>query len=129
MRHAARIDARSTRQQADLAEANYQTALLDLRRQMNIPPDSPIELAGDLAALRWKTAHQAALEEDDRVALRNELGRFEGRVLLAPIARGNLQIHWPEANTLIRRGVTDPAGGVPDYNARVTVEKIGSVKS
>ena len=40
------------------------------------------------------------------------------------MARGNLQIHWPEGNVIIRRGITDPAGGVPDYNARVAVEKI-----
>ncbi len=62
------------------------------------------------------------LTNHDRVALTNELGRFEGRVFLAPIARGNLQVHWPEANHLIRRGVTDSLGGVPDYNAVVVVE-------
>ncbi|MEY2429150.1 MAG: hypothetical protein QOJ40_2035 [Verrucomicrobiota bacterium] len=64
------------------------------------------------------------LIQNDRVALTNDLGRYEGRVFLVPIARGNLQIHWPEGNVIIRRGVTDPAGGVPDYNARVKVEKI-----
>lgn len=53
----------------------------------------------------------------------NDLGRYEGRVFLAPIARGNLQVHWPEANHLIRRGLTDTLGGVPDYNAQVRVEK------
>ena len=64
------------------------------------------------------------LNQNDRVALTNELGRFEGTVFLAPIAPGNLQIHWPEGNTLIRRGVTEPSGGVPDYNALVRVEKV-----
>jgi len=63
------------------------------------------------------------LANHDRVALVNDLGRFEGRVFLAPIARGNLQVHWPEANHIIRRGVTDKLGGVPDYNALVTIEK------
>lgn len=62
--------------------------------------------------------------QNDRIALTNAIGRYEGRVFLAPIARGNLQIHWPEGNVIIRRGVTDPAGGVPDYNTRVKVEKI-----
>jgi molybdopterin-dependent oxidoreductase alpha subunit len=60
----------------------------------------------------------------DRVALANNLGQFEGRVFLAPIAPGNLQIHWPEGNTLIRRGLVDAPSGVPDYNAQVRVEKI-----
>jgi hypothetical protein len=43
----------------------------------------------------------------------------------APIARGNLQVHWPEANHLIRRGVIDTLGGVPDYNCQARVEKRG----
>jgi cobalt-zinc-cadmium efflux system outer membrane protein len=58
-----RIDARSTRQQADLAEANYQTALLDLRRQLNIPLETPIALKGDLLAFGWKSAHDAAVSQ------------------------------------------------------------------
>ncbi|HKS38609.1 MAG TPA: FdhF/YdeP family oxidoreductase [Verrucomicrobiae bacterium] len=62
------------------------------------------------------------LVQNDRVVLRNDLGSFAGRVFIAPMARGNLQIHWPEGNVIIRRGVTDPSGGVPDYNARVRVE-------
>ena len=59
----------------------------------------------------------------DRVRLVNGIGTYEGRAFLAPLARGNLQIHWPEGNVIIRRGVIDPAGGVPDYNAQVRVEK------
>jgi molybdopterin-dependent oxidoreductase alpha subunit len=63
------------------------------------------------------------LSNNDPVALVNDLGKFEGRVFLAPIARGNLQVHWPEANHIIHRGVKDTMGGVPDYNAIVTIEK------
>jgi molybdopterin-dependent oxidoreductase alpha subunit len=62
------------------------------------------------------------LTNQDRVALVNHCGRLEGRVFLAPIARGNLQVHWPEGNVIIRRGVADAVGGVPDYNAQVRVE-------
>ena len=64
------------------------------------------------------------LANHDRVALVNELGRLEVRVFLASIARGNLQVHWPEGNVLIRRGVVDALGGVPDYNAHVRVEAL-----
>jgi molybdopterin-dependent oxidoreductase alpha subunit len=60
----------------------------------------------------------------DRIALVNTLGRYEGRVHCAPIAQGNLQVHWPEGNTIIRKGVVDAHGGVPDYNAHVRVEKL-----
>jgi len=45
-------------------------------------------------------------------------------VVLAPIAPGNVQVHWPEGNVIIRRGIVDAAGGVPDYNARVTIERL-----
>lgn len=66
------------------------------------------------------------LRGNDPVVLLNETGRFEGRVFLAPIARGNLQIHWPEGNVIIPRGLRDTLGGVPDYNATVRVERAGA---
>ena len=56
-----RLDAQSTRQQAQLAEANYQTAMLDLRRQLYLPLETPLELTGDLWNFRWKPARSAAL--------------------------------------------------------------------
>ena len=80
----------------------------------------------DAVLMNPEDASHLGLAEADAVALKNDLGRFEGRVFLAPIAQGNLQIHWPEGNVIIHRGVTDPAGGVPDYNAQVEVEKIGT---
>jgi hypothetical protein len=35
----------------------------------------------------------------------------------------------PEGNVIVPRGVYDPIGGVPDYNARVRVGKIQPQKS
>lgn len=64
------------------------------------------------------------LARGDRIALTSSAGRYEGVVFPAPIARGNLAVHWPEGNVLLARGVVDPVGGVPDYNARVRVEKL-----
>lgn len=60
----------------------------------------------------------------DRIALVNRQGRYEGRVHLAPIARGNLQVHWPESNHLLRRDLRDGPSGVPDYNTQVRVERL-----
>jgi molybdopterin-dependent oxidoreductase alpha subunit len=80
--------------------------------------DSVLMNPDDAASLR--------LKHDDRIALRNDCGSFEGRVFLAPIARGNLQIHWPEGNVIIARGLHDKLGGVPDYNAHVCIEKLNS---
>ena len=78
----------------------------------------------DAVLMNPDDAARLHLVNRDRVALVNQTGRFEGSVFFAPMASGNLQIHWPEGNLIIRRGVIDPAGGVPDYNARVRVEKI-----
>jgi len=78
--------------------------------------DAVLMNADDAAALH--------LADRDRISVVSDQGRFEGRVHLAPIARGNLQVHWPEGNVLIRRGVVDAVGGVPSYNARVRVEAV-----
>ena len=80
--------------------------------------------ARDAVLMNPDDAASLHLMHNDRVALVNGIGRYEGRIFLAPIARGNLQIHWPEGNVIIRRGVLDQVGGVPDYNARVRVEKL-----
>lgn len=78
----------------------------------------------DAVLMNTEDATSLHLMNNDRVALTNDIGRYEGRVFLAPIARGNLQIHWPEGNVIIRRGVVDAAGGVPEYTAHVRVETI-----
>jgi outer membrane protein, heavy metal efflux system len=51
-----RLDARATRQQFQLAEANYQTALLDLRRQLGLPHDAPIVLDDAVLQFDWSPA-------------------------------------------------------------------------
>jgi molybdopterin-dependent oxidoreductase alpha subunit len=62
------------------------------------------------------------LHEGDSVIVSNELGSLVRRIRLAPIRPRNLQVYWPEANVLIRRGIVDPACEMPDYNALVRVE-------
>jgi molybdopterin-dependent oxidoreductase alpha subunit len=78
----------------------------------------------DAVLMNERDAARLGLRHDDRVRLRNELGEYPARVFLAPIAPGNVQVHWPEANHLIHHGVVDAGGGVPDYNMVVTVEKL-----
>ncbi|MFN7139127.1 MAG: FdhF/YdeP family oxidoreductase, partial [Limisphaerales bacterium] len=82
--------------------------------------------ARDAIFMNEGDAKRLGLAPNDRVALVNDLGRYEGYVFLAPIAPGNLQVHWPEGNVLIKRGVYEKLGGVPDYNAQARVEKITS---
>jgi len=79
------------------------------------PRDAILMNPEDAAALR--------LVQNERVRLTNDVGHYEGRVFLAPMARGNLQVHWPEGNVLIRKEVIEPTSGIPDYNTRVKIEK------
>lgn len=81
----------------------------------------------DSVLMNEEDAGELHLKRGDRVELKSEVGSFEGRVFPAPIARRNLQIHWPEGNPLIPKGRVDAGGGVPDYNARVTVRKLADV--
>ncbi|MFN0067869.1 MAG: molybdopterin-dependent oxidoreductase [Limisphaerales bacterium] len=78
----------------------------------------------DAVFMAHEDAARLHLARGDRVALLNRTGRYEGTVFPAPLAPGNLQVHWPEGNVLLARGVVDPVGGVPDYNATVQVMKL-----
>ncbi|PYT07139.1 MAG: formate dehydrogenase [Acidobacteria bacterium] len=70
-------------------------------------------------------ADRIGVEDGDEVLLRSSSGQMRGHCLIAPIAPGNLQVHWPEGNVLIQRGVSDPECGMPDYNAEVEIERLG----
>src|SRR5262249_35267816 len=45
--------------------------------------------------------NRLGLHEGTSVRLRSDDGVFEGRLKEAPIKAGNLEIHWPEGNTLL----------------------------
>lgn len=68
-------------------------------------------------------ATRLGLSANDAINVSNEQGTFAGRVFVADVAPGTLQGHWPEVNGLIPRDRVDPQGGVPDYNATVTITK------
>jgi molybdopterin-dependent oxidoreductase alpha subunit len=78
--------------------------------------------ARDAVLMNAADAARLGLSHDDPVEVSNGHGRFEGRVFLAAIAPGNLQVHWPEGNVLVARNSRD-AAGVPDYNATVQVAR------
>ena len=58
-----RLDARSTRQQRRIAEANFQTALLDLKRHLGLPSEMPLELDDDVIRWTWRPAESSQLAE------------------------------------------------------------------
>jgi molybdopterin-dependent oxidoreductase alpha subunit len=78
----------------------------------------------DEVLISAEDCERLALRPGDRVRLRSEVGTLEGRVRIAPIRAGNLQVHWPEGNALVARGRYDPRCGEPDYNALVEVERL-----
>jgi molybdopterin-dependent oxidoreductase alpha subunit len=66
-------------------------------------------------------AQNLNVREGDWVLLRSDVGQMRARVKLVMIKPRNVQVHWPEGNTLLRRGLCDQTCGVPDYNALVQV--------
>ena len=68
-------------------------------------------------------AQQLGLKDGDAVVLKNDLGELKGRIYVAPIKPGNLQVHWPEGNVLLDKNKRSKEG-VPDYNALVRLEKM-----
>jgi len=66
------------------------------------------------------------LRAGDRVRLRASSGTFTGRVRMARIKPGNLEVHWPEGNVLLSGDAIDPDSMEPDYNALVSLEEISN---
>lgn len=77
----------------------------------------------DAVFISREDADRLGVRGGDPLVLRNELGTFRGQAFIAPVKPGNLQVHWPEGNTIIRRDRRSPLAGIPDYNAVVTVER------
>jgi molybdopterin-dependent oxidoreductase alpha subunit len=67
-------------------------------------------------------AKERGLTEGDPIVIRNDFGELRGRVSLAALKPGNLQVHWPEGEVLIDRNRRSPEAGIPDYNAIVSLE-------
>lgn len=64
-----------------------------------------------------------ALSEGEAIVVYNRFGSMHGRVKFAQIKTGNIEVHWPEGNSLIPKGVYEPHAGIPEYNTAVIVEK------
>ena len=67
---------------------------------------------------------QLQLENGASVELRSSSGSFRGRLRSAPMRPGNLEVHWPEGNTLLSASAIDPDSMEPDYNAVVTLSRL-----
>jgi molybdopterin-dependent oxidoreductase alpha subunit len=76
----------------------------------------------DSVLVNRSDAAELGVSEGDPVVLKSPTGELKGRVLLAPVARGTLQVHWPEGDVLVDPQVRSVESGIPDYTAVVQVE-------
>jgi molybdopterin-dependent oxidoreductase alpha subunit len=76
----------------------------------------------DSVLVNRSDAAELGVSDGDPVVLKSPTGELKGRVLLAPVARGTLQVHWPEGDVLVDPQVRSVESGIPDYTAVVQVE-------
>jgi len=68
-------------------------------------------------------ARRLSVDDGAAVVVRSETGELLGQAQYAPIAPGNLQVHWPEGNVLLSARTRSGESGIPDFNAMVSVER------
>jgi anaerobic selenocysteine-containing dehydrogenase len=68
-------------------------------------------------------ADRLGLADGDAVTVSSSAGSLPGRIMLAPMASGNVQMHWPEAEVLLDRRRRSPQARIPDYNAVVRIAR------
>jgi len=73
----------------------------------------------DAILMSEEDAGGLGVRDGDPVEVRSDVGRYVGTAYVTRIKPRNLQMYWPEANAVLRRGILDPECGMPDYNAVV----------
>ncbi|HKP87196.1 MAG TPA: FdhF/YdeP family oxidoreductase [Blastocatellia bacterium] len=79
----------------------------------------------DDVLMNGEDARRLGISDGESVIVRSDVGEMRGRCRVSPIAIGNVQVHWPEGNVLLQRGVSDSECGIPDYNAEVEIKSAG----
>jgi cobalt-zinc-cadmium efflux system outer membrane protein len=106
---AARIAARQSLRQTELAETSYQLALLALRQHLNMPMQTPLELTERLTDIKWLSLHGP-----DRDETRLAADLVEGR---PDVMAARVGIQVAEANWRLAR-----AARIPDVSAGTIYE-------
>jgi molybdopterin-dependent oxidoreductase alpha subunit len=78
----------------------------------------------DAVLLSSADARAFGVRDGDAVTLRSSHGAYTGRVFVARVKPGNVQVHWPEGNVLLDAGKRSKESHVPDYNAFVRLERM-----
>ncbi|MGM7703153.1 FdhF/YdeP family oxidoreductase [Pseudalkalibacillus sp. Hm43] len=63
------------------------------------------------------------IKQGDAIVVYNKHGLFHGKARFVDVKSGNIQVHWPEGNVVIPKGVYEEYAGIPEYNTAVIVEK------
>lgn len=79
--------------------------------------------ARDAVYLDAQDANALGLGDGDPVRLQSSTGSYTGRVKIVRLARGSVQVHWPEANALLAPDRREPESRIPDYNTVVTLSR------
>lgn len=66
-------------------------------------------------------ARQLGFVDGAAVVVRSVNGQLAGKVMVAPMKPGNVQMLFPEANVLLASGPHDERSKIPDYNALVEI--------
>ncbi|HET7841214.1 MAG TPA: molybdopterin-dependent oxidoreductase, partial [Terriglobia bacterium] len=82
--------------------------------------------ARDDVLISSQDAERLGFRDGQRIRLTSARGSYEGRAKIDRIKPGNLEVHWPEGNGLLSLEEIDRASREPDYNAIVSVKKIGA---
>lgn len=80
--------------------------------------------ARDDVFVSTEDALRLGLRDGARVRVRSAIGQFDGRLRVEVIKPGNIEVHWPEGNTLLSLEEVDRLSHEPDYNAVVTLEAL-----
>jgi predicted molibdopterin-dependent oxidoreductase YjgC len=80
----------------------------------------------DAVFLADADATRLGVRDGEPVTVVSDHGEMAGRVHLAAMAPGNVQVLFPEGNVLLPAGRTEAVSGIPDYTTRVTIRAAGS---
>ena len=111
---------------AELPEGSFRVATRRGKQFNSMVHERADALTGavrEAVLMNGADAADLALEHGDAVVLTSAAGTFSGRVCVAPMKPGNLEVHWPEGEVLIDRRRRSSEAGIPDYNAVVRVDK------
>lgn len=77
--------------------------------------DASTSATRDAIIMNPDDARNLHLKNGDRVCLRNDFGLYAGEVLVADVAAGTIEIHWPEGNVLVNPQARSPLAKIPAY--------------